>query len=98
MEVLRACGVDTVALERAIEQGVPVSSGSGRPVQDFGDIYAVAVRAREEALLLKHGWVGTEHLVLALFTGGDALTNRLFEDYGIASEAFKQTLNELLRG
>jgi len=45
------------------------------------------VRARDEARALKHNWIGTEHLMLALIGEDSGMAAQVLESLGISLEA-----------
>lgn len=49
-------------------------------------------RAREEAAYLRHNRVGSEHLLLALLSSGDATTLRLLDHCGISAADVRQAI------
>jgi hypothetical protein len=60
---------------------------------------SVLVRSEEEAQNLGHGFVGTEHLLLALFESPDGLAARVLGEAGITrSTAERQILTQIKRG
>jgi hypothetical protein len=92
--VLEACGVRPELLERDIhELHFPI--GSGEPDLDFSVIHQVALGANVEAAALAHDWVGTEHLVLALFNNGEQV-RKFFQAHRVTREAFTANLLALL--
>jgi len=53
------------------------------------DARQAVVAAQEEAVGLRHGWIGTEHLVLGLLAaGGDGA--RLLEDFGLGARTARE--------
>jgi ATP-dependent Clp protease ATP-binding subunit ClpA len=98
LAVLEACGVDRQSLEHDIEAALRPRFGSSGPGLALERIYQVALRANEEAASLGHNYIGTEHLVLALFNGGDATVDSLFQQHAITREAFNAKLGEILAG
>src|SRR5262249_2137478 len=72
MTVLEFCGVDVSALERDTELELrSFPAGTWRDGIDLIHFKTVATQAVEEAELCGHHYVGSEHLVLALFRNGD---------------------------
>ena len=47
----------------------------------------VVVLAEEEARMLGHNWIGTEHLLLGLIREGDGVAAKVLESLGISLEA-----------
>ena len=47
----------------------------------------VVVLAQQEARMLGHDWIGTEHLLLGLIREGDGVAAKVLESLGISLEA-----------
>jgi ATP-dependent Clp protease ATP-binding subunit ClpC len=56
----------------------------------------VVVLAQEEARMLEHNYVGTEHLLLGLVHDGDGVAARALESLGISLEAVRQQVEEII--
>ena len=56
----------------------------------------VVVLAQEEARMLGHGYIGTEHLLLGLLGEGDGVAARALESLGISLEAVRQQVEEII--
>jgi hypothetical protein len=56
----------------------------------------VVVLAEEEARLLDHNWIGTEHLLLGLIRQGDSVAARALESLGISLDAVRQEVEEII--
>ena len=56
----------------------------------------VVVLARDEARMLNHGYVGTEHILLGLIDEGDGLAARSLESLGISLDAVRQQVEEII--
>ena len=56
----------------------------------------VVVLAQEEARLLKHNYIGTEHLLLALTQDGDSLAGQALESLGISPEGVRSQVEQLI--
>jgi ATP-dependent Clp protease ATP-binding subunit ClpC len=54
----------------------------------------VIVRAKEEARMLDHNWVGTEHLLLGLI-GETGVAAEVLESLGISLEAVREQIEEI---
>jgi ATP-dependent Clp protease ATP-binding subunit ClpC len=52
--------------------------------------------AREEALLLRHDHVGTEHLLLGLLYEGEGVAAHVLESLGISREAVRGQVDEII--
>ena len=55
----------------------------------------VVVLAQEEARMLHHDHIGTEHILLGLIRGGDGVAARALESLGISLEAVRQHVGEI---
>ena len=79
-------------LKRATMRAQPV----GR-LRRFTDRARRAVLlAEEEALLLRHGQVGTEHLLLGLLYEGEGVAARALESLGISPEEVRTRVEEII--
>jgi ATP-dependent Clp protease ATP-binding subunit ClpC len=56
----------------------------------------VIVLAQEEARLLKHNYIGTEHLLLGLLADGEGDAARTLESLGVTLEAARHEVREIL--
>jgi hypothetical protein len=56
----------------------------------------VVVLAQEEARLLRHNYVGTEHLLLGLLQDGEGVAARALESLGISREAARQQVEQII--
>ena len=55
----------------------------------------VVVQAQEEARMLNHSFIGTEHILLALIDEGDSAGVRALESLGISLDAVRQQVEEI---
>jgi len=55
----------------------------------------VVVLAEEEARMLDHNWIGTEHLLLGLLREGEGLAARVLESLGISLQPVRQQVEEI---
>jgi ATP-dependent Clp protease ATP-binding subunit ClpC len=55
----------------------------------------VVVLAQEEARILNHNYIGTEHLLLGLIHEGEGVAARALESLGISLEAVRQQVEEV---
>jgi ATP-dependent Clp protease ATP-binding subunit ClpA len=55
----------------------------------------VVVLAQEEARVLNHNYIGTEHILLALLREGDGVAARALGSLGITEEAARQQVEEI---
>jgi ATP-dependent Clp protease ATP-binding subunit ClpA len=56
----------------------------------------VVVLAQEEARMLNHNYIGTEHLLLALVREGHGVAAKALESLGISLEAVRQQVEEII--
>jgi ATP-dependent Clp protease ATP-binding subunit ClpC len=56
----------------------------------------VVALAQDEARRLNHGWIGTEHILLALVHEGEGVAARTLESLGISLDAVRQQVEEII--
>jgi hypothetical protein len=56
----------------------------------------VVVLAQEEARLLDHNWIGTEHILLGLIREGEGVAAKALESFGISLDAVRQQVEEII--
>jgi ATP-dependent Clp protease ATP-binding subunit ClpC len=56
---------------------------------------AVAL-AQDEARMLDHGWIGTEHILLGLIDEGEGVAAKALESLGISLDAVRQQVEEFI--
>ena len=56
----------------------------------------VVVLAQEEARMLNHNYIGTEHLLLGLIHEGEGVAGRALESLGISLEAVRQQVEQII--
>jgi ATP-dependent Clp protease ATP-binding subunit ClpA len=56
----------------------------------------VVVLAQEEARMLNHNYIGTEHILLGLIHEGEGVAAKALESLGISLEAVRQQVEELI--
>jgi ATP-dependent Clp protease ATP-binding subunit ClpC len=56
----------------------------------------VVVLAQEEARLLNHNYIGTEHILLGLVREGDGVAARALESLGISLKAVRQLVEQII--
>ena len=56
----------------------------------------VVVHAQEEARMLNHNYIGTEHLLLGLIREGGGVGAKALESLGISLEAVRQQVEEII--
>ncbi len=58
----------------------------------------VIVLAQEEARMLDHNYIGTEHILLALIREGDGVAAHVLRDSGVDFDRARQQVIGMLRG
>ena|SRR5690625_3241611 len=56
----------------------------------------VVVLAQEEARLLNHNYIGTEHILLGLIHEGDGVAAKALESLGISLDAVREQVQEII--
>jgi ATP-dependent Clp protease ATP-binding subunit ClpA len=56
----------------------------------------VVVLAEEEARMLDHNWIGTEHILLGLLREGEGMAARVLESLGIGLQPVRQQVEEII--
>ena len=56
----------------------------------------VVVLAQEEARMLNHNYIGTEHLLLGLIHEGDGVAAKALESLGVSLEAVRAQVEEII--
>ena len=56
----------------------------------------VVVLAQEEARMLNHNYIGTEHILLGLIHEGEGVAAKALESLGISQEAVRQQVEEII--
>jgi ATP-dependent Clp protease ATP-binding subunit ClpC len=56
----------------------------------------VVVLAQEEARMLSHNYIGTEHLLLGLIQEGEGVAAKALQSLGISLEAVRQQVQEII--
>src|SRR5277367_1149509 len=56
----------------------------------------VVVRAQDEARMLNHNYVGTEHILLGLINEGEGVAARTLESLGISLDVVRQQVEEII--
>jgi len=95
-EVLKACGVDRQLMEADIRQELSSRADSSDKAANWDKICELARLAVKETVHLKRNYVGSEHLVLALFKIEDPAIAQLFRKHGVTYENFQARLAELM--
>jgi ATP-dependent Clp protease ATP-binding subunit ClpA len=96
---LSSTGPDPEATEHAQSAGQVEGSRSGGPSMfaRFTDrARRVVVLAQEEARLLNHTYIGTEHILLGLIHEGEGVAAKALESLGISLEAVRRQVEEII--
>src|ERR1017187_5525717 len=56
----------------------------------------VVALAQEEARMLNHNYIGTEHILLGLIHEGEGVAAKALESLGISLEAVRQQVEEII--
>ncbi len=56
----------------------------------------VVVLAQDEARMLNHNYIGTEHVLLGLIHEGEGVAAKALESLGISQEAVRQQVEEII--
>ncbi|MGB9867445.1 MAG: ATP-dependent Clp protease ATP-binding subunit [Bacillota bacterium] len=98
--VLNSMGVDLNRVRAEIEQVVP----RGEPKQ-MGDQIAITPRTKtvlelagEEARMLGHNYIGTEHLLLGLVREGEGVAAQVLAKMGVSLDAVRAQVMQVLSG
>jgi ATP-dependent Clp protease ATP-binding subunit ClpC len=86
MEVLRALGADPRALAARIEQVVSAGRASPEPRYDLpytSRAKKVLELAMNEAMVLSHGYVGSEHLLLGILAEAKGIAGQVLAEAGV---------------
>ena len=71
--------------------------GQRRMFERFtGQARRVVVLAQEEARMLNHNYIGTEHILLGVIHQGEGVAARALESLGISLEAVRQQVEEII--
>ena len=57
---------------------------------------SVVVLAQDEARMLRHDYIGTEHILLGLIRDGDGVAAKVLQALGISLEAVRQQVKEVI--
>jgi len=83
--------VDTLASR------IPVWEAGNKVFERFTDrARRVVVLAQEEARLLNHNYIGTEHILLGLIHEGEGVAAKALESLGISLEAVRSQVEEII--
>ena len=99
VEALNNLGVDLDEVKLEIERMVEV--GKGPTVGLFSpnaDAKRILETSKAVANSMKHGWVGTEHLLLALIKEEDAISSKCLRQFGVDYEKSKREVINVIEG
>ncbi len=82
-------------LERALEIGSGQEMGLFAPNEEAKRVLENARRVAEE---MKHGWIGTEHLLLALIQAEGTLASRILSDHNVDLHRAQQEVVSVIDG
>src|SRR5689334_7537712 len=75
----------------------PLTRGGCHVFERFTDrARRVVVLAQEEARLLNHNYIGTEHILLGLIHEGEGVAAKALESLGISLEAVRSQVEEII--
>lgn len=95
ISVMENAGIDVAALTLKVEQSIlPGSSTPEGSLPYTPRVRKILVQAGEEAQLLKHTYVGTEHLLLAMLKDGDGLAWHCLAASGLTYESARRGVME----
>lgn len=108
-KALQATGVEQTAVQAAIQAAAPAAASQAEPAQGapeagesatrFGPDARLALRdAVAVALELGHNYIGTEHLLLALFRAAHSPAAAVLASAGAAEAAIREHILAQLRG
>src|SRR5690242_18531419 len=93
--LLQRCHV--ARLQDLPEYSIRPVLGLGPQPQRFTDrARRVVVLAQEEAPMLNHNYIGTEHILLGLIHEGEGVAAKALESLGIALEGVRQQVEEII--
>jgi ATP-dependent Clp protease ATP-binding subunit ClpC len=76
---------------------IPVWEAGHKVFERFTDrARRVVVLAQEEARLLNHNYIGTEHILLGLIHEGEGVAAKALESLGISLEAVRSQVEEII--
>ena len=77
--------------------GMTVRKGGGSMFERFTQrARRVVVLAQEEARMLNHDYIGTEHILLGLIREGEGVAAKALESLGISLEAVRQQVEKII--
>ena len=98
--VLKSIGINLTKLRKEIEGTLP--SGTGNVPADELSLTPNAKKVLElaidEASILSHNYVGTEHLLLGIIKEGESIAAKILKSFGMNLEKTRELVVELLGG
>jgi len=98
--VLKSIGINLTKLRKEIEGTLP--SGTGNVPADELSLTPNAKKVLElaidEASILSHNYVGTEHLLLGIIKEGESIAAKILKSFGMSLEKTRELVVELLGG
>jgi ATP-dependent Clp protease ATP-binding subunit ClpC len=98
--VLKSIGINLTKLRKEIEGTLP--SGTGNiPADELSltpNAKKVLELAIDEASILSHNYVGTEHLLLGIIKEGESIAAKILKSFGMSLEKTRELVVELLGG
>ncbi len=100
IEVLDKLGIDPAAIKLTVEQSVERGNTTSQEDLRAPDARAKEVLdgARAEANFFKHGWVGTEHFLLALIKEEELVTSKCLRSLGLDYAKVQRAVVEAIEG
>ena len=98
VRVLDQVGVTSAAIEAQIASAFPAGGATSATPPFTPRANASINGAVREADQLGHGYVGTEHLLLALFTDGEALAAKILTQLGASYDGVRTRVIQMLTG
>src|SRR5258705_6430233 len=75
----------------------PLGEGAREMFERFTDrARRVVVLAQEEARMLNHNYIGTEHILLGLIHEGEGVAAKALESLGLSQEAVRRQVEEII--
>jgi hypothetical protein len=95
-KILAEAGMTAGSAETAVRELVSPGAGAGAGVPYTPRAARAMARAVVEALELGHNYIGTEHLLLALFSEDEGVAARLLRDAGLTRQGVLERVIQLL--
>jgi ATP-dependent Clp protease ATP-binding subunit ClpC len=96
--ILKEAGVDSTELRKLMENTIGVGTQSVLSVEDFTPrTKRVMQQAVVYASRIGHGFVGTEHLLMALISDTDSYSVRFLRELGVSQDSIIRGITETLQ-